>query len=203
MKKLFALLIALMMVFALVACDNGDNPGNTDNPGTSQGGEENPGTQGGEDNPGTQGGEQTAFEAPLVDLLGLTDIAPAGVTKKEVKHDWVNLLQGEYNFYAPLSGDATTERMEYANKVLAAIQAVSDDGKAYRDVFTATVQGWIIAEPYTEGIDTSISGMPGYYFYKDGKVISLAISEEGNATEHHYNIYIQTEADDYIQYEGN
>ncbi len=43
MKKLFALLLALMMVFALVACgDNGDNPG------TSQGGQENPGTQGGE-----------------------------------------------------------------------------------------------------------------------------------------------------------
>ncbi len=45
MKKLFALLLALMMVFALAACsENTDNPGgNTDNPGTSQGGEKNPG----------------------------------------------------------------------------------------------------------------------------------------------------------------
>ncbi len=66
MKRLFAILIALMMVLSLAACDlggNGDNPGNTDNPGTSQGGEENPGTQGGENNPGSNtdnpGNEQT------------------------------------------------------------------------------------------------------------------------------------------------
>ena len=54
MKKLFALLIALMMVFSLAACDlgNTENP-NSDNPGTSQtdnqGGSEN---QGGEENKG-------------------------------------------------------------------------------------------------------------------------------------------------------
>ncbi len=54
MKKIIVLLLALMMVFALVACDQGDTPGNTDNPGTSQGGEENPGgntnNSGGEEN---------------------------------------------------------------------------------------------------------------------------------------------------------
>ena len=50
MKKLFALLIALMMVFALVACDTGDdpNPSGSNNPGTSQndtpGGTENQGS---------------------------------------------------------------------------------------------------------------------------------------------------------------
>ena len=44
MKKLFALLIALMMVFSLAACDlgNTENP-NSDNPGTSQSGENNDG----------------------------------------------------------------------------------------------------------------------------------------------------------------
>ncbi len=35
MKKLFALLIALIMVFALVACDQGDNPGTSQNGGDS------------------------------------------------------------------------------------------------------------------------------------------------------------------------
>ena len=49
MKKIFALLIALMMVFALAACDTGDdpNPSGSNNPGTSQndtpGGTENQG----------------------------------------------------------------------------------------------------------------------------------------------------------------
>ncbi len=196
MKKLFALILALMMIFSLVACgETGGTPSGDNASGTSQG------ETGGSVN---NGGEETsAFEAPLLDLLGLTDIAPAGVTKKEVKHDWVNLYKGEYNFYAPVSGDAAQERMEYANKVLGAIQGISDDGKAYQDIFTATVQGWIISEPYTAGIDTAVSGMPGYYFYKDGMVISLVIQEEGNATEHRYNIFIQKEADDYIKYNGD
>ena len=57
MKKLFALLIALMMVFALAACDTGDdpNPSGSNNPGTSQGGENNNGgaeNNGGENNNG-------------------------------------------------------------------------------------------------------------------------------------------------------
>ena len=55
MKKLFALLIALMMVFTLAACGNNETPSGSegDNPGTSQsdnqGGSEN---QGGEENKG-------------------------------------------------------------------------------------------------------------------------------------------------------
>ena len=59
MKKILAILLAAMMMFALVACDTGDNPDNPnkDNPGTSQsgnqGGTEN---QGGEENNGDQGG---------------------------------------------------------------------------------------------------------------------------------------------------
>ena len=42
MKKLFALLIALMMVFALAACGNNETPSDSegDNPGTSQSGNE-------------------------------------------------------------------------------------------------------------------------------------------------------------------
>ena len=50
MKKIFALLIALIMVFSLAACDlgNTEDP-NNDNPGTSQSGENN---NGGEENNG-------------------------------------------------------------------------------------------------------------------------------------------------------
>ncbi len=82
MKRLLALLLALMMVFALVACnDNGDNPGNTDNPGTSQGGQENPGTQGGEEN---NGGNETddPNAAPTMEQLALKACLP-GLTALE------------------------------------------------------------------------------------------------------------------------
>ena len=43
MKKLLAILLAAMMVFALAACDTGDdpNPSGSNNPGTSQSGENN------------------------------------------------------------------------------------------------------------------------------------------------------------------
>ena len=51
MKKILALLLALMLIFALAACNNNDNPNGDDplnrDPGTSQGGEDNSGTQDG------------------------------------------------------------------------------------------------------------------------------------------------------------
>ena len=74
MKKILALLLALMMVFALTACgNNDDNPSSSENnPGTSQsdnqGGTEN---QGGEENKGT----------------GLWDVADADITILNEGHD--------------------------------------------------------------------------------------------------------------------
>ncbi len=57
MKKLLAILLAAMMVFALAACgENTDNPsGNENNPGTSQNGGEN--NNGGEENNGGSTGK--------------------------------------------------------------------------------------------------------------------------------------------------
>ncbi len=87
MKKLFVLLIALMMVFALVACDNnGDTPGgNTDNPGTSQGGENN---NGGEENngSGTEIKDITAdnWAEVVSENFGLDLTLPDGWSVKEV-----------------------------------------------------------------------------------------------------------------------
>ena len=74
MKKLLAILLAAMMVFALAACDTGEdpNPSGSNNPGTSQndtpGGTEN---QGGEENKGT----------------GLWDVADADITILNEGHD--------------------------------------------------------------------------------------------------------------------
>ena len=74
MKKILAILLAAMMVFALAACDTGDdpNPSGSNNPGTSQndtpGGTEN---QGGEENKG----------------IGLWDVADADITILNEGHD--------------------------------------------------------------------------------------------------------------------
>ena len=84
MKKIFALLIALMMVFALVACDTGDDPNSSgsNNPGTSQ--NDNPGgteNQGGEENKGT--GLWNVADADITILNEGYDVAivPAGLKK--------------------------------------------------------------------------------------------------------------------------
>ena len=77
MKKLLALLLALMMIFALAACgENTDNPsGNENNPGISQTDESN---NGGENNEG--GGEENKG-------TGLWDVADADITILNEGHD--------------------------------------------------------------------------------------------------------------------
>ena len=73
MKKLFALLLAMMLVFSLAACgDNNTTDPDKDNPGTSQSGDQG-GTenQGGEENKGT----------------GLWDVADADITILNEGHD--------------------------------------------------------------------------------------------------------------------
>ena len=69
MKKLFALLLALMMIFSLAACgDNNTTDPDKDNPGVSQSGENN---NSGEENKGT----------------GLWDVADADITILNEGHD--------------------------------------------------------------------------------------------------------------------
>lgn len=68
MKKLFALLLAMMMIFSLAACgDNNTTDPDKDNPGVSQSGENNSG----EENKGT----------------GLWDVADADITILNEGHD--------------------------------------------------------------------------------------------------------------------
>ena len=94
MKKLLAILLAAMMVFALAACDTGDdpNPSGSNNPGTSQndtpGGTEN---QGGENNNGGENsgnGAQTTedtFETRMTEV-GLPGLAmPEGCAYEQAK----------------------------------------------------------------------------------------------------------------------
>ena len=69
MKKLFALLLAMMLVFSLAACgDNNTTDPDKDNPGVSQSGENN---NSGEENKGT----------------GLWDVADADITILNEGHD--------------------------------------------------------------------------------------------------------------------
>ncbi len=201
MKKLIALLLTIAMIFALCACDlGGGSSGSTPADGTPKNteGSSQGGTQ--ETSKGDEPPQTDSFSASLLEQLGLMGVVPADATKKEVDTDLASFYMGSYIFHVPVKGDANTERMEYANQVLSVIQSVSDDGKAYQDVYTADFIGWIIAETYTTGLPSH--QLPGFYFYKDGKVINCNVYDYGNDTEHKYQIDIGKEADDYIKYGG-
>ena len=79
MKKLLAILLATMMVFALAACgDNNTTDPDKDNPGVSQSGENND-SQGGENNDGS--GENSEFGFPLKEET-LAKMESLGVTEE-------------------------------------------------------------------------------------------------------------------------
>ena len=115
MKKLFALLIALMMVFSLAACDlgNTENP-NSDNPGTSQSGENN---DGGEENNGG-----TTYDWPSDissikwtgsgNVVGITEVAGSEHGEVCIYID-VATLDEVGAYISSVDGDTPTLEFEY------------------------------------------------------------------------------------------
>ena len=118
MKKLFAFLLALMMVLSLAACDlgNNENP-NGDNPGTSQNGGEN--NNSGENNNGETNGNgsndvtvSTEWYTKPFHIKGTVydDNEPDG--EMEIIYDGEGLLiwNGEDGEYAYMDGDTLMEK---------------------------------------------------------------------------------------------
>ena len=119
MKKLFAILLAAMMVFALAACDTGDdpNPSGSNNPGTSQNGGEN--NNSGENNNGETNGNgsndvtvSTEWYTKPFHIKGTVydDNEPDG--EMEIIYDGEGLLiwNGEDGEYAYMDGDTLMEK---------------------------------------------------------------------------------------------
>ena len=118
MKKLLSLLLVLTMVFALAACDlgNNENP-NSDNPGTSQSGGEN--TNGDENNNGETNGNgnsdvtvSTEWYTKPFHIKGTVydENEPDG--EMEIIYDGEGLLiwNGEDGEYAYMDGDTLMEK---------------------------------------------------------------------------------------------
>ena len=121
MKKLLSLLLVLTMVFALAACDlgNNENP-NSDNPGTSQSGGEN--TNGDENNNGETNGNgnsdvtvSTEWYTKPFHIKGTVydENEPDG--EMEIIYDGEALLiwNGEYGEYAYFDGETLMDKHFY------------------------------------------------------------------------------------------
>ena len=153
MKKLLAILLAAMMVFALAACgNNDDNPsGSENNPGTSQSD-----NQGGTDN---QGGEENWMDAYKMSNL----VIPEGATVSD-----------------PIAYDATNRNIERDTafteaEVAAFAQSVLENCNApYTTKYDADKDEYIRVE-LTNAEDAKGLDEYGWKYEEDGKTYSIRI----------------------------
>ena len=166
MKKLIALLLALMMVFALAACNNNDDPNGDDplnrDPGTSQGG-----TQGGEDNPGTQGGEDGT--AKLDKFNEKVKAMPTSTDKNEI----ATAIDDVFGVKIDLPDGSCSAQTYSAESGSAYVVYVSGSNMTASDYYNS-LKSKMTADGYT-AIDEDLA------FYKavDGLMYSVGLDIEG------------------------
>ena len=168
MKKLFALLLAMMMIFSLAACGDNETPSGSggDNPGTSQtdnqGGSEN---QGGEEN---KGGKElydvTDAQITVADGLDIS-VIPA-VAKKGIG----TLKSGGYDLKLPSS---TFSDMYKAQCEITYFDVSEDDFNTLLDYYRSN-GGNVVKEfgSYEAAFDW---GKIVPIFHADQKQISLTV----------------------------
>ena len=145
MKKLFALLIALMMVFALAACGNNETPSGSegDNPGTSQSGNE--------------GGSE---RVPSTDYF---------YDHYDFCEEWMMPDDGVYTGYEYISPDSNAAGNEQVNvriyditeeQIAAYIQKIEEHGYAH-----------LIGDSYSKKTDFGTSMIKISKYLDDGYII--------------------------------
>ncbi len=176
MKKIIALLLALMMIFALAACNNNDYPNGDDplnrDPGTSQTDNQG-GTQGGEDNPGTQGGDDGSakldkFNEEVRAMPESTDKNEIKSAVKDVFDINIDLPDGSYSAQA-MSAESGTAYVVY----------VSGSNMTAANYYNS-IKAQMTADGYT-AIDEDLA------FYKavDGLLYNVGLDSEGRDFYNH------------------
>ena len=173
MKKLFALLLAMMMIFSLAACgENNTTDPDKDNPGVSQSGENNNNgestggdNQNGEENKDNQSTDRFAY-------FGLTEagVLPDGVTTFEVKDD-DDVYQYVIEFTLPDGFSAE----DYLSDLFDLTASVADDGNQKE------VEGGTLLAPnlapvtFDELMGTDMSSIQVWFYKIDGVVYRINV----------------------------
>ena len=133
MKKLLAILLVAVMLCSLTACGNNVTPSGSDDPGASEGGENN---DGGEENTEIEPYSLAAFERYLDFLtLKLSDVEPdfgwkLNGNKHVFAEDPTQLYAAGIIWFTKESGEITNDEYDaYLEKLYAATKAISQDGK--------------------------------------------------------------------------
>ena len=174
MKKLFAFLLALMMVLSLAACDlgNNENP-NGDNPGTSQGGESN---NGGENN---NNGDNNTETYDLTTVAGY--LAQYGYSESDFSStknftrmkSTSTKSSGEIVNVGVYISEGLTEdeKTAWVDSFITLVKGKSDDGKVYKYDYFNGIQ----TDEIEPAVDFATFG--GVMAYKaDGKTVVVELS---------------------------
>ena len=147
MKKLFALLIALMMVFSLVACDlgNTENP-NSDNPGTSQSGENN------DDKGGNTPAASTDYFYDHYDFC----------------EEWMMPDDGVYTGYKYVSPDSNKAGNEMVT--IRIYDITEEQIEAYIQKIEGQGYSYLIGNSYTKSTDTGKAMIEIKNYLEDGYI---------------------------------
>lgn len=177
MKKLLALLLAMMMVFTLAACDTGDDPNPSgsegDKPGTSQ-----TDNQGGESTNGdNQDGEENKDDKFTQLGLSIDGVLPEGYSELSTETDDDGAIDTlEFKLPSEVSHKTLTAFMDsYFAEVFALTASVSDDGN-YKDGNTAWNE--IDLVPISELSEVgsyTVSYKAEWYYKYNGKTCHISV----------------------------
>ena len=185
MKELFALLLAMMMIFSLAACgDNNTTDPDKDNPGVSQSGENNDdkgGTenQGGEENNGGNNGDGNTETYDLTTVAGY--LAQYGYSESDFSStknftrmkSTSTKSSGEIVNVGVYISEGLTEdeKTAWVDSFITLVKGKSDDGKVYKYDYFKGIQ----AEQIDPAVDFATFG--GVMAYKaDGKTVVVELS---------------------------
>ena len=185
MKELFALLLAMMMIFSLAACgDNNTTDPDKDNPGVSQSGENNDdkgGTenQGGEENNGGNNGDGNTETYDLTTVAGY--LAQYGYSESDFSStknftrmkSTSTKSSGEIVNVGVYISEGLTEdeKTAWADSFITLVKGKSDDGKVYKYDYFNGIQ----TDEIEPAVDFATFG--GVMAYKaDGKTVVVELS---------------------------
>ena len=175
MKKLLAILLAAMMVFALAACGNNETPSGSegDKPGTSQGGESNNGgesTNNGDNNTETYdlttvAGYLAQYGYSESDFSSTKNFTRMKSTSTKSSGEIVNV--GVYIS----EGLTEDEKTAWVDSFITLVKGKSDDGKVYKYDYFNGIQ----TDEIEPAVDFATFG--GVMAYKaDGKTVVVELS---------------------------
>lgn len=175
MKKLLAILLALMMVFALTACGNNETPSGSEGgtPGTSQGGESNNGgesTNNGDNNTETYdlttvAGYLAQYGYSESDFSSTKNFTRMKSTSTKSSGEIVNV--GVYIS----EGLTDDEKTAWIDNFITLAESKSDDGKVYKYDYFKGIQ----TDEIEPAVDFATFG--GVMAYRaDGKTVVVELS---------------------------